>query len=154
DEKSHFEVEEDEEYEGDVIGPPEEREMETDDEEVHEMDFGDTTLEYQYGVDLRSCVEIVGYMVVAGDGIVGHVKALLFEDEEYLVRYVVVDTMHHGNGKVVLVPEEWVRTVVWEEKALHVDMDRRTIINSPAFITGTLVTRDIERKLYDYVDHL
>jgi hypothetical protein len=154
DEVAHFEAGVDEEYEGDAIGPPEAHEMEADDEEVHEMDFGEERLEGEYSTELRSCREMIGYAVMASDGAVGNIKELLFEDEGYLVRFLVVDTGYHHDGKVVLVPEEWVRTIAWEEKAVHVEMSRRAVLGAPGFKLGMQVTREVEKKLYDYVDHL
>jgi hypothetical protein len=154
DEESRLAVESDEEYEGDAIGPPEARETEPEDEEMLEMDFGESTLEGKYDTDLRSCTELGGYAVAAADGVAGNVKELLFEDDGYLVRFVVVGTAYHANGKVVLVPEEWVKTVSWGEKTLHVDMTRKAVVGLPEFRPGMPVTREVERKLYDYVDQL
>ena len=48
---------------------------------------------------LRSMDELKNYAIGATDGVIGQVKDLYFDDESWVIRYLVV-----GNGEVALEP--------------------------------------------------
>ena len=42
---------------------------------------------------LRSAEEVTGYHILASDGEIGHVRDFLLEDDDWSIRYIVVDTI-------------------------------------------------------------
>jgi PRC-barrel domain protein len=76
----------------------------------------------------------VGYMegfhIVATDGEVGHVDEFLV-DENWTIRYLVVDTSNLPGGKWVLIPASQVERVNSPDKTITVRMSRDEVKNSP-----------------------
>ncbi len=52
---------------------------------------------------LRSLIELAGYHLTAIDGEIGHVEDFLFDDETWVVEYLVVD-IHRDKRKVLILP--------------------------------------------------
>jgi hypothetical protein len=99
---------------------------------------------------LYSVSAVKTYDVQAEDGDSGHVKDFVFEDESWSVRYVVVDTRHWLPGKRVLISPEWIDSIRWDEKKVHVNMSRESIRNGPEFDPSKPVNRKYEEVQYDY----
>ncbi len=99
---------------------------------------------------LRSVEEVTGYHIQARDGSIGHVEDLIAKDENWVIRYLVVDTRNLLPGKKVLVSPAWVEDVNWVERLVHVDLLQETIKNSPEFDPSAPVNREYEVQLYDY----
>ena len=99
---------------------------------------------------LRSTAEVLGYHIQAADGSIGHVEDLLAESNDWVIRYLVVDTRNWLPGRKVLVSPAWVHRVVWNERSVHIDLRREHIEQSPPFDPAAPVNRDYESRLYDY----
>lgn len=99
---------------------------------------------------LRSSEEVMGYDIQATDDSIGHVDDFIFQDDTWIIRYIVVDTRNWLPGKKVLVSPEWVKRVDWAKSKVFVDMDRETIKNSPEYDPSEPVNRTYEVQLYDY----
>jgi hypothetical protein len=99
---------------------------------------------------LRSCAEVSGYHIKAIDGEIGHVNNFIVDDENWLIRYLVVDPHNILPGKKVLVAVPWVNTINWTGKRVHVDLTKEQVERSPEFDTAVPVNRRVEEKLYDY----
>lgn len=100
---------------------------------------------------LRSLREVQGYHIQAKDDRVGHVDDLLFSDEDWIVRYLVVDTRNWLPGKKVLLPPDWrVERISWSDRTVIVDLDREAIRGAPEFEPELPVSRDYEQRLYDH----
>ena len=80
--------------------------------------------------NLRSLREIMGYQIEAVDGPLGVAHDFLIDDEGWVVRWMVVDTKSWKPGREVLVPPEWVETVSWSEKRIHVRVSRQKVKTS------------------------
>ncbi|MEP7303296.1 MAG: PRC-barrel domain-containing protein [Caldimonas sp.] len=52
---------------------------------------------------LRSAKDLEGFAVGATDGVIGHVKDLNFDDEAWVVRYLVVDAGGWLSSRKVLI---------------------------------------------------
>jgi len=52
---------------------------------------------------LRSMKQLYGEKLRASDGEIGHVKDFYFDDQEWVVRYAVVDTGSWLLGRLVLI---------------------------------------------------
>ncbi len=99
---------------------------------------------------LRSSRAVTGYRIHATDGQIGHVGDFILSDEDWIIRYLVVDTRNWLSGKSVLISPEWVRDIGWEEHEVWVDVPRQTIEDSPPYDPSAPVNREYEIRIYDY----
>jgi hypothetical protein len=99
---------------------------------------------------LRSTREVNGYNIQSSDGEMGHVDDFIVDDEDWTIRYIVVDTRNWMPGKKVLVSPQWIDKVEWASRKVYVDLPREAIKNSPEFDPSSPVNRDYENRLYDY----
>lgn len=100
--------------------------------------------------DLRSVREVDGYSLEAADGKVGHVEDFILDDEEWMIRYLVVDTRKWLSGKRVLVSPEWVDMIQWRDRIVRVEVSKEQIRDSPPYDPNQAVNRQDEVHLYDY----
>jgi hypothetical protein len=108
------------------------------------------TAEEDLDSHLRSVKEVKGYHIQALDGEIGHVEDFVTDDENWVLRYMVVDTKNWLPGKMVLVHPDWITKVSWEDSKVFVDLSRETIKDSPEFDPAAPVNRAYEERLYDY----
>lgn len=73
---------------------------------------------------LRSSKEIIGYKIQATDDTVGQVEDLMFDDRDWSIRLIAVDTSGWWPEKSVLIPPQRIKNVSWAEKKLAVDLNR------------------------------
>jgi len=107
-------------------------------------------VEDQADLHLRSTNEVLGYHIQALDGEIGHVEDYIVEDENWIIRYVVVDTRNWLPGRKVLVSPLWVENVSWSAGKVYVDLSREVIKDGPEFDSRAVVNREYEIQLYDY----
>jgi hypothetical protein len=98
---------------------------------------------------LRSVREITGYHVEAADGDIGHVEDLLFDEQSWAVRYLVVDTSNWWFGKKVLLSPEWATAFRWADRKAVVELTREQIQRAPEWHESELINREYEERLYD-----
>jgi hypothetical protein len=101
---------------------------------------------------LRSTDEITGYHVHARDGEIGHVEDFLFDDNDWSIRFMVMDTRNLWGGKWVLVPPAWITGFRWEDRKLEVDTIREDLRNAPAYDPKHAVSEDYARQLARYYE--
>ena len=99
---------------------------------------------------LRSSAEILGYSIHAKDGSIGRAVDFIYDDEEWIVRYLVVNTGQWLSGREVLVFPSAIQRIEWSDRKIDVDMTRTAIQDSPAFDPKTPVNREYEEVLVDY----
>lgn len=97
---------------------------------------------------LRDSGEVMGYRLQARDGELGHVHDLVLDDQDWRVRYFVVDTRNWWPGKKVLVAPLWVDRVSWADGAIYVDLERELIRTAPAYDPDQIIGHDDEVRLY------
>jgi hypothetical protein len=95
---------------------------------------------------LKSTGDVTGYYVQASDGDIGHVEDFVFDDEDWSIRYLVVDTRNWLPGKKVLVAAYWFTDVQWEGKRIGVELPRERVKDSPEYIPEAL-NPDYEARL-------
>lgn len=98
---------------------------------------------------LRSVREVSGYHLQATDGDIGHVEDVLFDEESWAIRYLVVDTSNWWFGKKVLVSPEWADSIRWDDQKVLVSLEREQIRRAPEWHPSALVNREYEARLYD-----
>jgi hypothetical protein len=98
---------------------------------------------------LRSASEVEGNYLHATDGDLGHVHDFLIAEEDWAIRYVIVDTRNWWPGKKVLIPTQWIREVNWEQSKVYVDVAREAIKAAPEYSDELRLSRDFEQKLFE-----
>ncbi|HBG25516.1 MAG: hypothetical protein A2Y10_05320 [Planctomycetes bacterium GWF2_41_51] len=99
---------------------------------------------------LRSTKEVIGYTLHASDGKIGRVDDFIIHQENWIIRYMVVDTTHWIAGKKVLIPPDWIKEISWSHAEVSVDVSKETVKKSPEFNPAAPVNREYEIRLYDY----
>ncbi len=82
---------------------------------------------------LRTKDEIVGYDIQATDDTVGHVDDFLFDDQDWSILLMVVDTRNWWPGKHVLLSPNLIIDMSWEEKSVLLNISRTEIESSPEY---------------------
>jgi uncharacterized protein YrrD len=88
--------------------------------------------------------------VVATDGEVGGVRDVYFDDEKWVVRYLVVDTGGWLSGRSVLISPYAVRFIDWGTRAVVVNLTRDQVKHSPGIDTDKPVSRQQEEEYHRY----
>jgi sporulation protein YlmC with PRC-barrel domain len=99
---------------------------------------------------LRSVREVIGYGIRACDGEIGHVDDIIIGEEEWTIRYAVVDTINWLPGRKVLLAAEWIEGVNWADQQMTVGIPRETIESCPEFGPSPWVTRLYEEQIYEH----
>lgn len=102
------------------------------------------------GSHLRSLKEITGYGIEAQDGPLGQVQNFILDDQSWKIRYLVVNTRALLPGKKVLIANDWVDGVPWDDRQVLIGLTKEQIRQSPTYNPENLVNRKYETRLYDY----
>jgi len=88
-----------------------------------------TDFENQSGFDphLRSTSGVSGYRIHANDGEIGHLCDFIFDDQTWLIAYLVVDTDNWIFGKKVLIAVNYIDKVDWSKSEVFVDLSIKEI---------------------------
>ncbi|HSM70493.1 MAG TPA: PRC-barrel domain-containing protein [Anaerolineales bacterium] len=101
---------------------------------------------------LRSLNELIGYDIMAKDGQIGKAHDILFSDEDWEIRYLVVDTGPWILGKKVLISMHAIQQPVWTTESIPVDLTREEVKSSPDVDLAKPVSRLYEEKLHAHYD--
>jgi len=102
--------------------------------------------------NLRSVKEVTGYHILANDGEIGHVEDFIVDDETWAIRYLVIDTRNWLPGKKVLISQQWIDRVSWNDAQVILSISRESVQMAPEFSDEALITRDYEDKLHRHYD--
>jgi uncharacterized protein YrrD len=104
---------------------------------------------YPAGMQLRSAGQMEGFEVLAEDQSIGEVHDLVFDDESWQIRYLIVDTQSWWpGGRKVLLGLPWVDRIDWDRLTIHVALAREQIKCSPAYQDVASLHRDYEVLLH------
>jgi sporulation protein YlmC with PRC-barrel domain len=98
----------------------------------------------------RSVERLTRFNVVAQDGEFGEVTDVLFDDQEWTVRYIVVDTGKFLPGRKVIIPPQVIEDVDWEGKLLPIGLTKQQIKSSPSLDADAPVSRRHEIELHRF----
>jgi hypothetical protein len=101
-------------------------------------------------VHLLRTGRILGYHIQATDGEIGHLHELLFDDETWAIRYLVVDTRTFLPGRKALLTPSHVLRVEADESRIYINVRRDVIRNSPEYDSDKVLDREFEERVYDY----
>lgn len=99
---------------------------------------------------LRSTSEVSGYHLEAPDGEIGHVEDFIFDDQDWVIQYLVVDTRNWWPGKKVLVSPAWATAVDWDRSRVQVSVAREAIRMAPEYNPTAPLSRDYEVRLFEH----
>lgn len=93
---------------------------------------------------LRDLKDLLGFEVEAADGPLGHVRDCYFDDEAWVIRYLVVETGNWLLSRKVLISPFSVVESTWTSDKLPVRLTREQVRNSPSIDTDKPVSRQHE----------
>jgi uncharacterized protein YrrD len=99
---------------------------------------------------LRNVKELRGFAIQATDGMIGEVIDLYFDDEDWAIRYLVVDTGKWLSGRQVLISPLAIGHVDWMAQHLSVSLTRARVEGSPDIDTRKPVSRQHEAAYFGY----
>jgi hypothetical protein len=99
---------------------------------------------------LRSGLETLGYKIHAADNGIGSSEDFLFDDKDWMIRYLVVNTGTWLSGRRVLISPVALGEPNWEEGIFPVALTRKQVENSPPVETDNPVSRRCEEELHLY----
>lgn len=101
---------------------------------------------------LRKLKELDGYSIVGRDGEdVGHAADFLFDDQQWRVRYLVVDTGGWLPGRQFILPPGVLGTPKWLERTFPVNLTKDEIEASPPIQADEPVSRQAQRELMQHM---
>ncbi|MEO9590113.1 PRC-barrel domain containing protein [Rhodopirellula bahusiensis] len=101
---------------------------------------------------LISTETMLGTELLGTDRSVGSVCDLLFDDETWVVRHLVVDTGHWLPGRQVLLPPMKVQNADWGASSASVPLTSQQVKDSPSVESDRPVSRQMEIELYQHFD--
>lgn len=99
---------------------------------------------------LQNIKQLYGDKLAAADGEIGHVKDFYFDDESWVIRYLVVDTGSWLTGRLVLLTPHAFGKLDQSEKMLHIKLRKKQIEDSPSIESHKPVSRQFEIEYYGY----
>jgi len=99
---------------------------------------------------LRSTHTVCGYNIQSTDGEIGHVEDFVIDDQNWAIRYLIINTQNWWPGKRVLIATKWIEKVDWSELKIVVNLSRELIKQSPEFTDESLLSRDYEAGLHGH----
>ena len=99
---------------------------------------------------LRSIKNLSEYRIESIDGNIGHVDSFLFDDQNWIVRYLIVDTGVWLPGRKVLIVPSALGEPEGRTEVFPIELTRDEIENSPDIDTERSVSRQHEIELHKY----
>ena len=99
---------------------------------------------------LRSVKQLCKDKLGASDGEIGHVNDFYFDDQNWVVRYLVTDTGSQMPGRLVLISPYAFGNLYQGGKILLVNLTRQQIEKSPSIESHKPVSRQYEEKYHRY----
>jgi hypothetical protein len=99
---------------------------------------------------MLSIKQLYGDKLRASDGEIGHVKDFYFDDKQWVVRYVVVDTGSWLVDRLVLIAPHAFGGLDRPKDFLLVNLTRQQVENSPPIGSHKPVSRQYEEEYYRY----
>ena len=102
---------------------------------------------------LRNSKNLEGCAIGATDGTIGEVKDLYFDDEAWVIRYLVVGTGSWLENRKVLISPFALSQPQWAQKLLRASLTKEQVKNSPDIDTDMPVSRQHEMQYLKYYNY-
>lgn len=99
---------------------------------------------------MRNLKDLENYTIAATDGDIGQIKDFYFEDDSWVVRYLIVESGSWLSSRRVLISPVCVDQPRWSERSLPVSITQEQVKNSPVIDSDQPVTRQNEEQLLGY----
>jgi hypothetical protein len=99
---------------------------------------------------LRSVSQFPGYRLLATDGEIGEVVDTYFDDQDWCLRYFVLDTGKWLSRRSVLISPASCGHPDWSQKLIPVDVSRHRVRSSPPADLAQPVSRQYEVELHEF----
>lgn len=99
---------------------------------------------------LTNATFLQGLTIQATDGMVGKVDDLYFDDDNWAIRYLTVDTGSWLQGRQVLISPHSVTHVDWDARSVDVSISKKQVELSPDIDTHQPVSRQRETEYFGY----
>lgn len=99
---------------------------------------------------LQSITQLYGAKLCALDGKIGHVKDFYFDDQSWVIRFLVVDTGSWLSGRQVLISPHSLGKLGRGGEVVGVNLTLQQIEDSPPIETHKPVSRQFEEDYYQY----
>lgn len=99
---------------------------------------------------LRNVKDLRGYAIRATDGVIGTVADLYFDDQDWAVRYLVVDTGGWLSGRTVLISPIAIGPPDWTTQVIQVFLTKAQVERGPDIDTRKPVSRQHEAEYFGY----
>jgi hypothetical protein len=99
---------------------------------------------------LRSLKQLYGHKLGASDGEIGNIKDFYFDDQNWVIRYLVADTGTWLTGRKVLLSPQSLASPAASGKTVDIGLTRQQIEKSPPIESQKPVSRRYEEEYYKY----
>ena len=99
---------------------------------------------------LQSIQKLKGIRVIAADERVGTVEEVYFDDDQWVVRYLVVDTGGWLGRRRALISPYAVQSIDWQANTIVVNLSRAQVEGSPGIDSAKPVSRQQEAAYHRY----
>ncbi len=124
---------------------PKLQELKNEDEKLESMEK-----KASWNPNLRSSNAVRGYAIRGTDGDIGHIDDFVIDDENWAIRYIVIDTKNFWPAKKVLVSPRWIERIDWMHSIAYVNVSCDTITKSPEYTDEYLLDRGYETDLHQF----
>jgi hypothetical protein len=99
---------------------------------------------------LRNMKDFEGYSIGATDGVIGRVMDFYFDDDAWVIRYLVVEVADRQPRRLVLISPMSIGQPNWSEKVIPASITRAQVRNSPDIDTDKPISRQQEMGYLGY----
>ena len=99
---------------------------------------------------LRNVKDLRGHAIRATDGVIGRVEDFYFDDQDWAIRYLVVDTGGWLSGRKVLISPIAIGPPDWTTQVMPVSLTKAQVEHSPDIDTRKPVSRQHEVEYFGY----
>lgn len=99
---------------------------------------------------IQNLRKLIGFTVRSQDGEIGTIDDFYFDDNRWVVRYLVVDSRNWLDGRRLLFAPRALSEIDFQDKILTIPLDLETIRSSPLIEAGQPFGREQEIALHNY----
>lgn len=115
-----------------------------------DREIRDQQLQQSNESGMRSTNEIIDYAVKANNTDIGYVDDFLIDDDQWVLRYSIINTDGFLSGRKVILGSHWAQKIEWASKSVFFDIEPDLIKNGPPYDKDMVLSREYETRLSDY----